>query len=306
MKKYLLILLSAVPLSLFPQEKNSSKEYQEKINRLEVLAQNVKQQNEKLKKENTSLLIKVNALNKKSDSIYSVVNANKQEVSQIKSSLSDNINNTRKDIDSIGNNISQKTVYGIVTLFFVFTALIISYLFLRKRIVNSSSVISKMEDAQAKLQNAQKEIQEESVKLDSKLVELLDKQLNVQNLQAESGNSSAKTFDEDTLDHSLALKVADEITRIEVNLSRMDPAIRGYKQLSKSVERIKDNFLSNGYEMVAMLGKPYNDGMKLVASFVLDENLKEGQQIITGIIKPQINYKGIMIQSAQITVSQNI
>lgn len=55
-----------------------------------------------------------------------------------------------------------------------------------------------------------------------------------------------------------------------------------------------------------MLGKPYNEGMKVVANFVVDENLKEGQQIISGIIKPQINYNGQMIQSAQITVSQNI
>ena len=31
-----------------------------------------------------------------------------------------------------------------------------------------------------------------------------------------------------------------------------------------------------------------------------------GEQIITGIIKPQVNYNGKMIQAAQITVSQNI
>ncbi len=44
--------------------------------------------------------------------------------------------------------------------------------------------------------------------------------------------------------------------------------------------------------------------MKVVANFVPDETLKEGEQIITGVTKPQINYNGKMIQSAQITVSQ--
>ena len=68
---------------------------------------------------------------------------------------------------------------------------------------------------------------------------------------------------------------------------------------------MKDNLLANGYELVDMLGKEYNDGMKVTANFVEDENLEEGKQIITGIVKPQINYKGVMIQSAQITVSQN-
>ena len=107
-------------------------------------------------------------------------------------------------------------------------------------------------------------------------------------------------------DHSLALKVADEIIRIEINLAKMDPAVKGYKQLSKAVERIRTNFAANGYEIVDMLGQPYHEGMKVVANFVTDESLAEGAQIITGITKPQINYNGVMIQSAQITVSQNI
>ena len=43
--------------------------------------------------------------------------------------------------------------------------------------------------------------------------------------------------------------------------------------------------------------------MKSVASFVTDENLKKGDQIITRIIKPQVNFNGKMVQSAQIEVS---
>ena len=69
---------------------------------------------------------------------------------------------------------------------------------------------------------------------------------------------------------------------------------------------MKDNLKANGYELVDMLGKTYSDGMKVTANFVEDEELKEGEQIITSIIKPQINYRGVMIQSAQITVSQNL
>ena len=55
-----------------------------------------------------------------------------------------------------------------------------------------------------------------------------------------------------------------------------------------------------------MLGKPDNDGIKAVANFNDDDEIEEGKRIITAIIKPQINYKGQMIQAAQITVSQNI
>ena len=77
----------------------------------------------------------------------------------------------------------------------------------------------------------------------------------------------------------------------------------GLKQLNKALQRIQDTFKLNGYEMIEMLNQPYNEGMKVVANFVPDDKLENGQQLITGIIKPQINFNGIMIQSAQIKVS---
>ena len=101
-------------------------------------------------------------------------------------------------------------------------------------------------------------------------------------------------------DHSLVLKVADELIRIEANLSKMDPSVKGFKQISKAVERIRTNFEAYGYEIVDMLGKPYDDGMKVVANFVTDESLTPGAQIITSISKPQINYNGIMIVNKDI------
>ncbi|MFT5822270.1 MAG: hypothetical protein ACI8ZM_003526 [Crocinitomix sp.] len=104
-------------------------------------------------------------------------------------------------------------------------------------------------------------------------------------------------------DHSLVLKIADELIRIQKNLASMDEATRGLKQLNASVGRISNNFAANGYELVEMLGKPYKEGMLVVANFVPSEDLPAGRQIITRIIKPQVNYKGEMIQSAQIEVS---
>ncbi len=120
---------------------------------------------------------------------------------------------------------------------------------------------------------------------------------------------AAPTLDEtssltkDEVDHSLVLKIADELIRIQKNLGSMDEGTRGLKQLNASVGRIANNFAANGYELVEMLGKPYKEGMLVVANFVPSEDLPAGRQIITRIIKPQVNYKGEMIQSAQIEVS---
>lgn len=213
----------------------------------------------------------------------------------------------RKDINGkivvTDNNIranqtmlQNHTFWGIGIAIAIILLTIVVILWLFKRIKNGASSIDNVRKAQEALQVAQTKMQEESIKLDDKLLELFDRQ--IANAPKNAGN--------DKPNHSLALKVADEIVRIELNMSRMDTSIKGYKQLAKAVERIKDNFRANGYEIVDLLGKPYNEGMKVIANFVVDEDLEEGKQIITGITKPQINYNGQMIQAAQITVSQNI
>lgn len=193
------------------------------------------------------------------------------------------------NVSTLSESINSRSWLGALGILIAIGLLACTYYILRRKISSGVTTIDKIRIAQEGLETAQKAMQEESVKLDSKLVELLDKKIS-----------------SEPLDHHLVLKVADEVTRLEINLSRMDPSIRGYKILCKSIERIKDNMLANGYEIVEMLGKPYNEGMRVVANFVSDDTLAEGEQKITGIIKPQINYKGKMIQSAQITVSQNL
>ena len=105
---------------------------------------------------------------------------------------------------------------------------------------------------------------------------------------------------------SMALSLANELTRMETNISRMDPSIKGYKQLQKSVERMKIHFSSCGINIVSMLGQPYDVGLRADAEFVTDESLPMGTQIITSVMRPQINIGGMMIQKAEIIVSQNL
>ena len=191
--------------------------------------------------------------------------------------------------------LNNRTLGGGIIIFIIVVLLIaIAYIFYM-RIKKGTSTIDDVRKAQEALQAAQSKMQEDSVKLDNQMLTLIQQQIAV--IPSQSDNNK--------IDHSLALKVADEIVRIELNLSRMDSSVKGYKQLSKAVERIKNNFLANGYEIVDMLGKQYMSGIKAAVTFVTDENLEEGKQIITKIIKPQINYHQQMIQAAEIEVSQS-
>ncbi len=221
------------------------------------------------------------------------VTAVKNDLSSKTIALGDSIGLTNGKLSQTSQDLDSRSLYGLIGLLCALLIAGLVYLLLRKKIKSGQSAIDSIREAQEKLN-------EESIKLDNQLVELMNKQLETSKSTSTSADNSS------AIDHSLALKVADEIVRIELNLSRMDASVKGHKQLSKAVERIKNNFLAQGYEIVDMLGKPYNEGMKVVASFVSDESLKEGEQVITGITKPQINFNGQMIQAAQITVSQNI
>lgn len=206
------------------------------------------------------------------------------------------INKTNSNVQANQETLQSRTLLVCIIAILMLVIIVGVTYRLARRIKSGNTSIDEVRKAQDALQIAQSKMQEESIKLDDKLLVLFNRQI---------ANAPKNTGDNKP-DHSLALKVADEIVRIELNMSRMDSSIKGYKQLAKAVERIKDNFKANGYEIVDMLGKPYNEGMKVSADFVVDEDLEEGKQIITGITKPQVNYNGQIIQAAQITVSQNI
>lgn len=130
----------------------------------------------------------------------------------------------------------------------------------------------------------------------------LQEQINLCHQLLENNHRSSE--DDQPIDFSLALKVADEITLMERNMSFMDSSVKGFKQLKRSIETLKDKLNMLGYEMPELLGKKFNSGMKLtvVSSFPTDQ-LPTGAEIISKIIKPQVNYQGKMIQAAQVEVS---
>lgn len=186
-------------------------------------------------------------------------------------------------------NIEEKTIWGIIIALVVLTlSALLTFLLNRKDNAKIDALRRKTE-----------KLNEEIVsRLSSEIIE-------IQNISSSIGALSAAGASSQN-EQNLIIALADRITFMEMTLYRMNPSVRGYRQLTNSISQMKNNLLANSYELVDMLGKPYHEGMKVIANFVEDENIEQGKQIITGIIKPQINYHGQMIQAAQITVSQNI
>ena len=310
MKETTLILSLIFIGSLFSRERDSSS-----LNELLINKERISQQNrridsiiedlniQKIRNEKQSALLsdlsaESTNLRTSIDSLSGLISTNSRDIVKNSQSLGSKIQETEQRAESkisgLDGDIEKNRLYWIIaTLSTVLLGGIIYWL-LGKRISSNHT------NMETQIRNTKASLIEEGVNLDNKLVNVLEKQLK---LQQEKSNAqpSASTAD---VDHSLALKVADEVIRIQKNLSRMDDSTKGLKQLNSSVQRIQDNFASNGYELVDMLGKEYNEGMKATVNFVQDENLEDGKSIITRIIKPQVNFKGEMIQTAQIEVTE--
>ena len=245
----------------------------------------------------------IQTLVKKNDAQRLAIDSLQDKCKSLEEAQSTDRENINGKIDATDNNVrtnqdqlQSRTLYGVIVVIVVLVIIVGVACWLTKRIKSGTSTIGDVRRAQEALQAAQTKMQEESVKLDNQLLAIVQKQLDA--------SSASKITGEP--DHSLVVKLADEIARIETNLSKMDKSVRGYKQLVQAKDRMINNVRANGYEIISLLGQEYNDGMHFQTRFVPDESLPEGKRIITGMIKMQVNYNGKMIQPAEIVVSQNI
>jgi len=311
MKKIILLLSIFTVNNLFAQQQQDSilvKEIPTIKNNLfqqrqeiDALTKKLNNQNYTIGQQNKTISTLKNenkSLNASIDSLTQLIQTNSQNIVTNSKELGTKIQETGQKADSqiaeLDSNVEKNRLYWIIATLATLLLGGLIYWLLGKRISSSKT------DVETQIRNTKASLEEESVKLDNKLVEVLETQLKLQ----QETSKSQPVASNDKADHSLALKVADEIIRIQKNLSRMDEKTKGLKQLNSSVKRIQDNFASNGYELVDMLGKEYNEGMKATVNFVQDEDFEEGKRTITRIIKPQVNYKGTMIQTAQIEVTE--
>lgn len=241
------------------------------------------------------------------DSLSQLITLNRQNITSNSQNIVTNSTELGTEIKQTGENANSKIseldssldknrLYWIIATLATLLLGGLVYWLLGKRIQSSKT------DVETQIKNTKTALEEESVKLDNKLVEVLETQLK---LKQEETKVQPTTTNEKA-DHSLALKVADEIVRMQKNISKMDEGTKGLKPLTKGVERIQNNFAANGYEMVNLLNSEYDERNNIdVINFITDKNLAENKRIISAVIKPQVNYNGVLIQRAQVDVSQN-
>lgn len=247
MKKTILIPILLCATTLFAQEQNT--ELQKQPQEISVLKQKLNNQQSVINQQKTELAnlsVKAENQEKQIDSLKTQTSQNVQNIQTIAEDLGTKIQQTettaKDSISKLDKDVSTNRLYWIIATLATLLLGGIIYWLLGKRITNSKT------DVETQIKNTKKSLEEESIKLDSKLVEVLESQLKLKQ------EENAPIREAEEKDHSLVLKVADEVTRILMNLEVMDKEIRGYKHLKKYSESILDNLKAYGYEIPVLIG----------------------------------------------------
>lgn len=309
MKKIVLIIAFISTTTLFAQSQNDNplvneitaiqKNIEKQKQQIDGLTSNVNNLQTTIIHQSTSLkeiTSKAKRLESNIDSLSNLTEINRSNINTIANDLGTKIQQTetssKNSISKLDKDVNTNRLYWIIATLLTFLLGGIVYWLLGKRIASSQT------DVESQIRSTKKSLEEESLKLDAQLLDIINSQLKIKEIEPAKTESGEK-------DHSLVLKVADEVTRILMNLEVMDKEIKGYKHLKKYSESILDNLKAYGYEIPQLIGMNYNSGMNMVATLEFDESIESGKQIIKRIIKPQVNFEGKMIQAAKVTVAFN-
>ena len=307
---YTLLLFSS--LGAFAQN-ITQEDFDKEIKPLTEKVKTLQSENGKLKSEIGGLNSKLITANNSIDSLRSQTLANSNAISQTANELGIKIQETGAmndgKITKVQDSLSKNSLYGIIA---VLSAILLSgllyWLLRRRQKTDKTEFDGKLEDKATSLktdviseiEKTKKELHQENIKLDLKLIEVLENQLKGNKHIETSGNSDEPS----SIDHSIPLKVADEITRINAYANTLDPNSQDAKALKSSVKRLINTFKASQYDIIDLLGQKYDDGMKVsVISYIPDEKIQKGEEVISRIIKPLVKYKGEQIQAAQVDVS---
>jgi DNA repair exonuclease SbcCD ATPase subunit len=289
MRKLFLTIGLVASLSVFAQTNNvRTDELQKDLQTVKTELKTLHSKTQRMESETASLKAQLKTAN---ETIADL----KQTIQSLEQSAQQNSKAIRETADRLGVKIStteetanrqirkvgsNSTLYIIIVFLLAIVLLGLVYLFLSKR---QSKTKEEIEETLVK--KFEDEVNALMQKIDEQPIIINDTQ-------------------PEEIDHSFFLKTAGEINLMERNLILMDENTRGRKQLLRSIDALKDNLSAHGYKMIPLLGKQYNQGMKvIVINSILDENMETGDEIITKVIIPQVHYKGKMIQAAQIELT---
>lgn len=200
---------------------------------------------------------------------------------------------------TIDQTITTRSMWYVGIIVFIFALFVAGYWYLRRRGDASEKTLgAQVKNVIDTVRSSEEKIAKADTALADSLLDVLNK-LKLQDLTAAT-STNAKNNEPD---HNLPLKLADEIHRMRKRLASLPEETKGLTPLKKSLERLEAELADQGYEIVDHTGMAYTENLSVKARFIPSDDLGVDQKIITKVVTPHVNYKGVMIRMADIEVS---
>jgi len=307
-KKITLGILLLSSLGAFAQV--TREELDKEIKPLNEKVKMLQSENGKLKSHVGRLNIMLSSSNKSIDSLKTQTKASRDLITQTSMELGIKIKKTGDQntgkITEVSKSLSKNSLYGIISVLLTILLLGLLYWLLSKRQrTDKNDVEGKLEDKTAELkkdvlshiENTKTELTTESAKLDIQLLNLIEKQLQV----ADKINAT-----EPTVDHTFHKNSANELQRIANYANTLDPNSQEAIALQGSLGRLRNYFNSSDFEIIDFAGIEYDERIPMKRKdTIYDETLPLDKEVILKTLKPQIKFKGSVIQEAEVVTKYN-
>lgn len=296
MKKTFVSFLLFTSINAFSQGDTLSKQdLAEELKPLKTSIQILKLENRSFKSEIRDLSNQILKANKSIDSLKTLSLENSDAISQTADELGIKIKETgdknKGKIAEVSESLSEKSLYGIIG---VLSAILLSgllYWLLSRRQQTDKNQLSNI------INSNKTELTQESAKLDVQLLDIIEKQLKV---------SDKLNATEPKIDHTFHKNSANELQRIANYANSLDPESQEAVALQGSLGRLRNYFNSSDYEITDFTGKDYDQRIPMrIRDTFFEETLTKGKEVIARTLKPQIKYKGLVIQEAEVTTKYN-
>ena len=213
---------------------------------------------------------------------------------------------TSQTTQALGQTLQHRSWWYAIATGLIALLLIIGYVYLNRRgQASTKSLTTQLEQTISQVRSAEEKATQADTALADRLFEILT-QLKVQQQSLIAAQPTAVASGASSVvapDHHLPLKLADEIHRMRKRLATLPEETKGLTPLKKSLERLENELLEQGYEIVDHLGMAYTENLSVKARFIPSDDLDPDQQLITKVVSPQVNYQGVLIRMADIEVS---
>jgi len=292
---FILIIFCLLPISA---QKSNDRKIVDELKKITGQLDSIKHSNRELRKTVSSQKDQIEQLSRRlSETQGEIKNVSAASNSSI-TTVSNEIGKINGRVDEIGNSISRsKLLFAVLSSILAISG-IAAFLYLLRRTPNMPKV-TEPAVAETSAENDLKKMSDENTR-DIEFLDVLTKTYSLLQERAKFDSNVSEA-----VDHSLPLKVGDEIHRMRKRIENMPQEAKGLGALKNSLNRLEEEINEAGYVMVDLKGKDYNDGMMCEARFVEDPSVPPGRELITDVLKPQINHNGQVIQVAKIEVGKS-